>query len=260
MTVGQVRAPPTPHRPHHIPTDRWAPTRDLARVHGKWGRQAGWHGGSRSKVPKPVPAQPASTDRRESSLHQERPHLPLRAALPPGSPPVAPALLQAPWLAANPPLQVLFPRTLGGAWPMSTRLQRVCGRLPGRERRWLHISPSYSAAPSVAPGYATSQPQAMLADLWGQEAKAAISRHLAAKGPQVSCERTPEGTLRSSGRPHGSQLCPRAAGWGRASRGGGSPRAPPTPRAAKLLESNCPTVPMGGPATRNHHRTLSRSG
>ena len=112
--------------------------------------------GSRSKVPKPVPAQPTSTDRRRPSLHQRRPHLPLRAALPPGSPPVAPALLQAPWLAANPPLQVLFPRTLGGAWPMSTRLQRVCGRLPGRERRWLHISPCYSAAPSVAPDYATS--------------------------------------------------------------------------------------------------------
>ena len=56
MTVGQVRAPPTPHHPHHIPKDRWVPTRDLARVHRKWGQHAGWHRGSRSKVPKPVPA------------------------------------------------------------------------------------------------------------------------------------------------------------------------------------------------------------
>lgn len=51
------KAPSTPHPPGHIPEDKWAPTRDgtaASGVHGKRGRQASWHRGSRRSVPKSV--------------------------------------------------------------------------------------------------------------------------------------------------------------------------------------------------------------
>ena len=240
MTVGQVRAPPTPHHPHHIPKDRWVPTRDLARVHRKWGQHAGWHRGSRSKVPKPVPAY--LHRQKEILAPPETTSPPTQSSTSSRKPSCSTCTAPGPVADCEPSAPSPLPPDPGGRPGPCLQDYRgfaeesLAGNGGGCTfHRLTHPHPRW--------------PQAMLplADLWGQEAKATISRHLAAKGLQVSCERTPEGTLRSSGRPHGSQLCPRVAGWGRASRGGGSPRAPPTPRAAKLLESNRPTVPLGGP-------------
>lgn len=93
--------------------------------------------------------------------------------------PVAPVLLRA-VADCEPSAQVLFPGTWGGAWPMSTGLRRVHeDSLAGRQG---------VAAPFTVLLSRLSGPRLcyLLADLRGQEAKATISRHLAAKGPQVS--------------------------------------------------------------------------
>lgn len=154
--------------------------------------------------------------------------------------PVAPVLLQAPWLTANPLLQVLFPGTWGGAWPMSTRLRRV-------HKDSLAGNGGGSTFHRVTQPH-TQWPQAMLplADLRGQEAKATISRHLAAKGPQVSCEHL-TGPCAPWGDPTVHSYVPMQPAGAEHLGEGGGPRAPPTPRTAKLLESDCPTVPLGSP-------------
>lgn len=213
------KAPPTPHR---SPTSPRTGGHHQGPGQGSGGSKPAGTGAAGARSPSQC--QPTSTERRKS--------LPTKTTSPPTQSrassrkpsilPAARALPQPPQLTTKLLLQVLFPGTLGGAWPLSTRLQRVREDSRAGAQGGCTFHPVTLAQPQ--------RPQAMLplADLWGQEAKATISRHLAANGSQVSCE-TPDGTLRSSGRPPGSQLCPHAASRSRAF--GGRPRAPPTPRA-----------------------------
>lgn len=147
--------------------------------------------------------------------------------------PTARALPRPPRLTTKLLLQVLFPGTLGGAWPLLTRLRRV------REDSRAGAQGGRTFHPVTLPQ--PQRPQAMLplADLWGQEAKATIFRHLAADGSQASCE-TPDGTLRSSGRPPSSQLCPRAPGGAEHLGGAHGHLQPPGRKAAGRRLPNCP--------------------
>lgn len=249
VAVGQARRTKLPP-PHTVPT-----TSPRTGGHppgtrpGKWGRQAGWHRGSRSEVPKPVPAylhgQKEILAYQNNLASHSEPRL-LQEAL---HPPWSACTASAPEADCEASAPSPLPRDPGWGLALVDKTMEGSRRLLGRGPRWPHLSPGYSAPPSAAPGYATSS---RLVGSGGQ------SHNLQASGCKriaVSCE-TPDGTLRSSGRPPGSQPCPvRPAG---AEHLGGAHGHLQPPGQQSCWKTTARLSPWAAPAAGNHHRTLSR--